>query len=65
MNIMIEGWEPTPLEQSIIDGSFDRIIDRIIAENAVPDIPEDLLDVQPFEDAMNDLRNEIKGLNEM
>ena len=39
-----------------MDGSFDGII----AEGVTPRIPEDLLEVQPFEEAMEDLRNEIE-----
>jgi len=55
MDIRIENWTPTPLEQSLIDGTFDDNI--IVAE--LEDMPEDLLEVQDFEEAMEDLKREI------
>lgn len=57
MDIMIEGWQPTPLERSLIDGSLDRIT----TGSSIQDILEDLLDVQPFDDFMDDLKNGIRG----
>lgn len=58
MDIMIEGWEPTPLEKSLMDGSFDK---RIITEGVQENIPDDLLQVQNFEDAIADLKNEVNS----
>ncbi|MBR1955951.1 MAG: hypothetical protein IKA13_01395 [Bacteroidales bacterium] len=55
MSFNIEGWVPTPLEESLMDGSFDKII----TESATPVIDDDLLDVQEFNAAMEELKNEI------
>jgi len=55
MDIRIENWTPTALEQSLIDRTF---ADNII-EAELEDMPEDLLEVQDFEEAMEDLRREI------
>lgn len=58
MNLEIEGWEPTTLEKSLMDGSFDKALaEREVPD--IPDIPDDLLEVQEFEEAMEDLRKEI------
>lgn len=57
MDIMIEGWQPTPLERSLIDGSLDRIT----TGSSIQDILEDLSDVQLIDDVMDDLKNEIRG----
>ena len=51
----IIGWEPTPLEQSLMDGTFDKEMEG----KEIPDIPEDLIEVQEFGEAMEDLRREI------
>lgn len=55
MDIIIEGWQPTPLERFLIDGSLDRIT----TGSSFQDILEDLSDVQPFDDVMDDMKNEI------
>lgn len=52
---MIEGWQPTPLERSLIDGSLDRIT----TGSSIQDILEDFSDIQPIDDVMDDLKNEI------
>ena len=55
INLAIDGWTPTPLEQSLMDGTFDKEMDG----KKIPDIPEDLIEVQEFSEAMEDLRREI------
>lgn len=36
-------------------------LDRITTGSSIQDILEDLLDVQPFDDVMDNLKNEIRG----
>ena len=55
MSFNIEGWVPSPLEESLMDGSFD-----LAAADAVrPFIDDDLLDVREFNVAMQELKDEI------
>lgn len=60
MDIKIEGWKPTPLEQSLMDGTFDKQLDERKIAEALATIPQDLLEVQSFEDAMADLKREVE-----
>lgn len=60
MDIKIEGWKPTPLEQSLMDGTFDKQLDERKIAEALATIPQDLLEVQSFEDAMADLKREAE-----
>lgn len=55
MDIIIEEQKTTPLERSLIDGSLDRIT----TGSSFQDILEDLSDIQPFDDVMDDMKNEI------
>lgn len=45
------------LERSLIDGSLDKITTGC----SIQDMLEDLSDVQPIDDVMDDLKNEIRG----
>lgn len=56
MRFNIEGWIPTELEQSLMDGSFEKKMD---SSTAIPDIDADLLDVSEFNEAMEELKREI------
>ena len=56
MSIYIEGWIPTELEQSLIDGSFNA---QMAGCKDVPEIDDDLLDISEFNDAMEKLKSEI------
>ena len=58
MRFNIEGWIPTELEQSLMDGSFDKKMESV---TAVPDIDVDLLDVSEFNEAMSELKREISS----
>lgn len=49
-----QGYKPTPLEESLMNGTFKPCLDEEIEE-----IPEDILDVQDFHTAMDELRKEI------
>lgn len=50
-NFILEGCPLTPLEQALMDGSFDRMITES-ADQAIDDIPSDFLEVQDFDAAM-------------
>ena len=58
MRFNIEGWIPIELEQSLMDGSFDK---KMESGTAVPDIDADLLDVLEFNEAMSELKREISS----
>ena len=51
--ILIEGWKPSPLEQSLIDGTFDQLRKEYIDSEEIPD---DLLEIQDFETAMEEIK---------
>ena len=56
MRFNIEGWIPTELEQSLMDGSFDK---KMKSGVDIPDIDADLLDVLEFNEAISELKREI------
>ena len=56
MGFNIEGWIPTELEQSLIDGSFDA---EMASRDDIPKINDDLLDISEFSLAMEKLKSEI------
>ena len=58
MNIIIEGWEPTPVEKALMDGTFDEMVAGMDVD--IEDIPDDLLDIKEFEEAMDDIKREIE-----
>ena len=58
MRFNIEGWIPTELEQSLMDGSFDKEMESGVD---IPDIDADLLDVLKFNEAMSELKREISS----
>ena len=42
MGFNIEGWIPTELEQSLMDGSFDA---EMAGHKDIPEVDDDLLDI--------------------
>ena len=56
MRFNIEGWIPTELEQSLMDGSFEE---KMKSRVDTPDVEADLLDVSEFNEAMEELKREI------
>ena len=58
MRFNIEGWIPTELERSLMDGCFDK---KMESGTAIPDIDADLLDVSEFNEAMSELKREISS----
>lgn len=57
-NFMLEGWTPTPLEQSLMDGTFENSLNESIDTNE-EEIPSDFLEVQDFNTAMEEIKREI------
>ena len=55
MSFKIEGWIPSPLEESLMDGSFDLAAKEAVTQS----IDADLLDVREFNVAMQELKDEI------
>ena len=62
-NFILDGCEPTPIEQSLIDGTFEELL---ASSNDIDeeDIPEDFLEVQDFDVAMEEIKQEIDCLPE-
>lgn len=58
MRFNIEGWIPTELEQSLMDGSFEE---KMKSGVDTPDVEADLLDVSEFNEAMSELKREISS----
>lgn len=56
-NFILEGWTPTPVEQSLIDGTFEELLNESIDNNEK--IPNDFLEVQDFNTAMEEIKQEI------
>ena len=57
-NFILEGWTPTPLEQSLMDGTFEQMLSESI-DDSYDDIPSDFLEVQDFDTAMQEIKDEI------
>lgn len=55
MKIIIEGWEPTPVEKSLLDGTLDSFL----AGADIQDVPEDLRTFKEFGEAMEDIKREL------
>lgn len=57
-NFILEGWTPTPVEQSLIDGTFEQLLSESV-EDSDDSIPADFLEVQDFDTAMQEIKTEI------
>ena len=57
-NFILEGCPLTPLEQALMDGTFDRMITESTGQ-VFDEIPSDFLEVQDFDAAMEDIKSEI------
>ena len=57
-NFILEGWTPTPVEQSLMDGTFDELLNESV-EQFSENIPSDFLEVQDFNAAMEEIKTEI------
>lgn len=54
--IYVEGWVPSPVEQSLIDGTFDELY----ADQDDEPVPDDMLEFEDFHEAMEELRSELE-----
>ena len=57
-NFILEGWTPTPVEQSLMDGTFNKLLEES-DEQFSEDISSDFLEVQDFNTAMEEIKSEI------
>lgn len=57
-NFILEEWIPTQVEQSLIDGTFNELINESM-EESLNDIPSDFLQLQDFDTAMEEIKSEI------
>lgn len=59
-NFMLDGWVPTPVEQTLMNGSFSSLIEKSVdADSEYEDIPSDFLELQDFDIAMKEIKSEI------
>ena len=56
-NFLLEGWEPTPIEQALINGTFKPTLKE--CQEVCEEIPEDFLEIQDFNNAMEEIKREI------
>ena len=57
-NFILEDWTPTLVEQSLMDGTFNKLQEESV-EQFSEDISSDFLKVQDFNTAMEDIKSEI------
>ena len=57
-NFILEGWTPTPVEQSLMDGTFNELLNESV-EQFSENIPSDFLEVQDLNAAMEEIKTEI------
>lgn len=57
-NFILEGWTPTPVEQALMDGTFDKLLNESV-DTDYDNIPSDFLEVQDFDTAMEEIKSEI------
>ena len=61
-NFILEDWKPTPVERALVDDTFKELLSESIMENDEK-IPNDFLEVQDFNTAMEEIMNEINVSN--
>ena len=57
-NFILKGWTPTPVEQALMDGTFDKLLNESV-NTEYENIPNDFLEVQNFDTAMEEIKSEI------
>lgn len=57
-NFILEGWTPTQVEQDLMDGTFEQMLNES-EEFDDEEIPSDFLEVQDFDTAMEEIKAEI------
>ena len=58
-NFLLEGWEPTPVEQALMNGTFKPTLKEF--QEAGEEIPKDFLEIQDFNTAMEEIKCEIEN----
>lgn len=58
-NFLLDGWEPTPVEQALMNGTFKPNLKE--CQEACEEIPEDFLEIQDFNTAMQEIKCEIEN----
>lgn len=54
-HIGFEGWEPTPAEHALLEGTLDNML----TDSCAQEVPEDLLHFKEFGAAMEDIKREL------
>ena len=57
-NFILEGCPLTPAEQALMDGTLEQLLSESISDS-FEDIPSDFLEVQDFDTAMQEIKDEI------
>ena len=57
-NFILDGWTPTPVEQALMDDTFDKLLNESV-DTDVEEIPSDFLEIQDFNTAMEEIKIEI------
>lgn len=57
-NFILENWTPTSVEQALMDGTFDKLLNESV-DTDNEEIPSDFLEIQDFNTAMEDIKMEI------
>lgn len=58
-NFLLEGWEPTPVEQALLNGTFKPTLKE--CQEVFEEITEDFLEIQDFNTAMQEIKCEIEN----
>ena len=53
--IRIEGWEPTPVERALMEGT----IDDLLSKSDIQEVSEDLKQFKEFGEAIEDIKREL------
>jgi hypothetical protein len=57
-NFFLDGWTPTSVEYALMNGNFDKLLKEADIDNS-EGIPSDFLEVQDFNTAMDEIKNEL------
>ena len=57
-NFHLENWVPTPVEQALMSGTFDKLLNES-TDVSFENIPNVFLEIQDFDAAMEDIKSEI------
>ena len=60
-NFLLEDWTPTLVEQALMNGDFKQILYET-TNDSFEDISNDFLEIQDFDTAMYEIKDEIDGM---